>query len=425
MTGRITLYVRQFLHPRMLGIFFLGISTGVPFGVVGDALKNWLWELGLPPEKVALLEIATLPYAVKFLWGLMADDKPLPPFTVLLGRRRGWSFASQIVTAILICVLANVPHKMHFGLTFLIASLVAFAAVFNHVALNAYRIESFSVGMSGISSTMGASGYRVGKLISTALALTLSTNMPWKQVYYCMAGVMVFTAIVMLLNPEPKRHFISKHRPGENFYTLMLAQFKMVIQKFRTRSPNWPWILLFLFTINLGDHLPMGIISYFYRDMGFTPLQVASITKTFALICVVAGGLIGGHLVAQFSLKRVLVGSLILHSLSMLLYYALARTGNNAWLLKLTVALTCITDGAKTAAVAAYVSSLCFNTHFTASQYALLSSMKTFNIPLLGWSSGWLVHLFGWEGFFLIVFLLSWPGLLMLNKLDLEKIKDS
>jgi PAT family beta-lactamase induction signal transducer AmpG len=392
----------------MLGIFFLAISTGLPVSLGVDTFKVWMWEEGMSLQIVALLNITTLPYIAKVCLGPLVDQLHIPILHRFLGRRRSWALVSQVIMLVGFLLMGQV-FSTNYIIAIGILLLISFASALNSTALNAYRIEIMTPELNSIAAVVGGLGYRLGKLIAGAGALLLAAAWGWNLTYIIIPMIFIITIITTLLVEEPLIHetqltVYEKNNFKAWFQTRLLQPFKDFIQKYPT---NWKLISLFILMYGVGDFLIEGIATIFYLDIGFNKVDVANIAKAFGLICTIIGGIVGGHFVLLLGISRMVYITTILHCLSYISLLILAHAGNSLPWLYVSVLVEFITEGMKTAALVSYVSLLCGKTYYTASQYALFSTMKVLLRPITGAWAGILATYLGWSLFFGVSMILS------------------
>lgn len=402
-------YWLLYINPKMIGIFFLAISTGLPVSLGVDTFKVWMWEEGTSLEVVALLNITSFPYIAKVFFGPLVDQFHIPILHKYLGRRRSWSLVSQMIMLIGFLLMGQIFTTKHIALTLCTLVLVSFASAFNHTALNAYRVEIMTPELNSIAAVVGALGYRLAKLIAGAGALLLAAAWGWNLTYFIIPMIFLVTIITTLLVEEPPLHdegpkIIEKGNFKLWFRSRLLQPFKDFVRKYPV---DWKLITLFILLYGIGDFLIEGISTIFYLDIGFNKVDVANIAKAFGLICTIIGGVIGGHLVLLLGIHRMVYTTTILHCLSYLSLLMLAHIGESLPWLYTSVMVEFLTEGMKTSALVSYVSLLCGKTYYTASQYALFSSMKVLLRPIMGAWAGILASYLGWSMFFGFSMILS------------------
>ncbi len=371
-----------------------------------------------------------MPYAFKFVWAPLIDRLPVPPFTTRLGRRRGWTVLTQLVLMAAVVGLGSTDPARDPGLTALVALVVAFCSASQDVVIDAYRVEILEERQYGAGAAMIVLGYRIGMLVAGAGALYLASYVGWFEVYAAMAALVTVGVAAILLNPEPKgppagaageeerriRGWLARrpHLAGRRaavaawLYGAVVSPFADFVAR-----RGWVLILLFIVLYKFGDSLAGVMANPFYIELGFTKIEIANVSKLFGLGATLVGGLIGGALVNQAGILRSLLVCGVLQMLSNLLFAVQAVVGHSVPMLVLTIAAENVSGGMGTAAFVAYLSRLC-NVAYTATQYALLSSLMSFARTLLASSGGWLADRLDWVSFFVATTGAAMPGLLLL-----------
>jgi len=384
----------------MLLLLGLGISSGLPLLLTGSTLKYWMKELGVDLTIIGIFALVGLPYTLKFIWAPLMDRYTLP----FLGKRRGWIVLTQVGVALSLVLLAFSSPAESPWLTAATAFFVAFMAASQDIAIDAYRREILTDDEQGLGASLGVNGYRIGMLIAGAGALVMADQISWKGVYLAMAGIMVVATLITLVSPEPVAS-VSAPR------TLTDAVVQPFLEYFR--RPGAVEILIFILLYKIGDSMASDMFSPFYVDMGFTKVQVAAIAKGFGFTATILGGLLGGILILKLGVFRSLWIFGILQAVSTFGFSVQAWAGTDLALLTAVIAFENLSSGMGTAAYAGYMASLC-DRRYTATQYALLSSLMGVPRVILGSSSGYLAKTFGWGNYFLFCALIAIPGLLFL-----------
>jgi PAT family beta-lactamase induction signal transducer AmpG len=415
---------------RVLALLFFGFSSGLPLALTFGTLSLWLAEVGVSKTTIGLFALMGAPYTFKFLWAPLVDQMPIPYVTRRLGRRRGWAIVTQLALMVTIAALGATNPAAHAGVTAVLALMVALWSATQDIVIDAYRVEILEERQFGAGAATIVLGYRIGMLVSGAGALYLATYVGWLVTYGLMAVLMTVGIVTVLLNPEPKVHktresgeqekrmiaYLEANRqpPGKRararawIHTAVISPFAEFVSR-----RGWLVILLFILLYKFGDALAGVMGNPFYLDIGFTKIQIASITKAFGLAATIIGGVIGGIIVNRMGILRSLLVCGILQMLSNLMFAVLAMVGNDLGMLSLTIAIENLSGGMATAAFVAYLSSLC-NVAYTATQYALLTSFMAFGRTLLSSSGGWLADQMGWISFFIMTTGAAFPGLLLL-----------
>lgn len=378
----------------------LGYASGLPYLLTGSTLSAWMTNTGVDLKTIGLFAFVRTPYTFKFLWAPLLDRFELP----FLGRRRGWLFVSQVLLAAAIAAMALANPATQPGGLAMLAVMVAFFAASQDIVADAYRTDVLPEYERATGAATFVMGYRIALLFSGALAMVLSDHMSWRAVYFLMAALMLVGAAVTLVAPEPE----GVRAPR----TLRDAVVKPFLEYFSRRGAVLT--LLFLVLYKVGDAIAGAMTTPFLlRHLEFTNTEVGLLNKTLGLVAAIAGGLVGGGLVAQVGLRRSLFAFGVLQAATNLLFLALAWVGKSYWVLVLAIGADSVSGGLGTAAFTAFLMTLC-NRQFSATQYALLSALATVGSNSLGASSGFLVEAVGWPGFFLLTVAFAAPALVLL-----------
>lgn len=389
-------------------LFLLGFSAGLPLPLTGFTLRQWFSEAGVPLGEIGLTALIGLAYTFKFIWAPVLDHAR-PPLAAL-GRRRGWLAPVQLALGLAIAALAFTDPAVDARATVLVAVGVAFLSATQDIAIDAFRIESLPPNRQGLGLAAYVWGYRVALLVASPGAFAIAEYAGWRAAFLALAALMgVGLATTLLLAREP---LPPGTPPPEGWGPrLRLA----VVEPFRDllTRPGWPLILGFVALFKLGEALAGVMTAPFYRALGFSRLDVAAVSGVFGLVATLAGVTLGGVLVAGIGVGRALVATGIMQMLSNLMYVALAEAGRSVPMLWLQVAAENTTDGLADAAFVAYLSGLT-STAFTATQYALLSSLAAVPLRTLGATSGYLAEALGWTRFFLLTTAAALPGMALM-----------
>lgn len=395
---------------RVMSIFFLGFSSGLPLALTFGTLSLWLAEAGVSKTNIGLFALAGAPYTFKFLWAPLVDRLPLPFLTRRFGRRRSWALVTQILLMAAIFGLGATKPASNAFLTALLALLVAFCSATQDIVIDAYRVEILEEHQYGAGAAMIVLGYRIGMLVSGAGALYLASFFGWFAAYAFMASLVMVGMVTVLLNPEPAHSSPFLRKAG--FVAWVSGAVIAPFSEFMARR-GWVLILLFILLYKFGDALAGVMSNPFYLEMGFSKIDIANISKAFGLAATIIGGLIGGMLVSRMGIVKSLVLCGLLQMFSNLMFVYLAVTGHSIMVLTATIAIENLSGGMGTAAFVAYLSGLC-NVAYTATQYALLSSFMAFGRTLLSSTGGWFADQLSWVSFFILTTTAAIPGLLLL-----------
>lgn len=408
--------LKVYYNRKMLVMILLGFASGFPLLLVFGTLSLWLKDSAMPLAMIGLFSLVKTPYSFKWLWSPIIDQVRLPFFSKL-GRRRGWALFTQIWLLIAIWAMSVVdPAQAPITLAIL-AFLMVVASASQDIVLDAYRIESFGNREQGAGVAVFVLGYRMGALFSGAGALFLASVMSWGDVYKIMSVGAIVGMVTILCSSEPAKSKKVKAKKYKGNWRVRLTKFmeRAVYNPFNDfiKRPNWLLVLLFVFLYRMSDAY-MGPMAYpFYDDMGFTKVEIASVTKIFGVIATVIGTLIGGLVVSRMGIVKALMFCGILQGLSNLIFVAQAYAGHDTAMLMVTISVENISGGMGTAAFVAYLSSLC-NISYTATQYAILSSLMSLARDVFAATSGFLAMAVSWPVFFVITTLMAVPGLALL-----------
>jgi PAT family beta-lactamase induction signal transducer AmpG len=403
---------------RVLSLLFLGFSSGLPFGVLAEPLTAWLAESQVSKTMIGLFALVSLPYSLKFLWAPLMDRLPLPGLTRRFGRRRGWALFAQAMLLVVVVGLGLTDPRGDLWWTAAFALAVAFASASQDVVIDAYRVEILKTHQLAAGAAVATFGWRVGQVGAAAGGLIVADLMPWPLVFAGMALLTLIGVAAVLVNPEPKAPAAPVDRdaraPADRprwigwAYEAVVAPFKDFLGR-----DGWAAVLLFILLYKFGDAVLAVMKVPFFIEIGFTKTEIAEIAKIFGVNAIILGGLMGGVLLARVGIATGLLISGVLMALSNLVFVLQAWAGHDLWMLAFTIAVENVTTGMGTTAFIAYLSSLC-NVAYTATQYALLTSLMAFSRTALSSVAGWIADHVDWVTFFVITTLAALPGLLLL-----------
>ena len=409
-----------YFEPRVLAILFLGFSSGLPLALTGSTLQAWLTEEGVSLTSIGLFAAVGLPYTLKFLWAPLIDAVPIPWLSARLGRRRAWLLASQLLLMLSIIGLgATVPGRDPVS-TALLALLVAFCSATQDIVIDAFRIESLEESKQAAGMADYVAGYRVAMLVSAAGALELASAFqrdgqagvaPWFGTYAIMAALMLVGMATVLMSHEPS---VARPTMPGSLQTRFGAVVRDPFADF-IRRPGWLLILLFVVFFKFGDALAGNMTAAFVlRGVGFEKTEYARVVKVFGFAAVLIGGFVGGWVYRVAGTVRSLWIAGVVQMISNLLFVWQARVGRDLSALMLTIGAENLAGGLGSVIFVAYLSGLCRNRAYTATQYALLSALAAVGRTLLASSGGWFAEELGWVSFFLLTTAAALPGLALL-----------
>ncbi len=400
---------RAFAQPAAWTMALFGFSSGLPFLLVAGTLAYWLKENGIKLADITMIASAGMTYAFKFVWAPLLDHARLPGFA-RLGQRRGWLLFAQLGVVLgLLAMAALTPRQLT---PFVAATvLVAFFGATQDIAVDAYRIEIAPIEAQGALVATYSLGYRIGLLLAGAVALILADHLPWRLVYVLMALAMLVPVATTLIAREPDVLRVRATRWRE-------AMRESVIDPFTDFFRRYGWALagvtlLFLLLFKMPEQATIGgIMSPFYRDMGFSKTEIGTITKIYGIWIGIVGVFIGGAMVARWGAWRPLGVTIVLCGCSNLLYLLLIAHPGNLLVLTLVISGENLTLGMLGPPTVAFLSSL-VNRQHTATQYALLSSLVNLPGKLLGFFAGGIATATGYGGYFVITVLAVLPSMLL------------
>lgn len=400
----------------MLLVFFTGFSSGLPFLLTSNTLKTWLAREQVDISTIGYFSWVGMSYSLKFLWAPLLDRFSFFGW----GRRRSWMLITQVALMILICSLSFFNPVNSLSTMAIIAVLIAFFSATQDIAIDAFRREFLTDIELGMGSSVNQYGYRIAMLLSGGLGIGMvgSTwaNLTWQQLYLLMGGLMMIGIATTLFAPEPS--FDHTLEP-KTLRAAVLDPFK----EFFTRDKALV-ILAFVFLFKLGDALSGAMLNPFYVQMGYSNEDIGLIAKTFGLISSLVGLFIGGAVIYAMGIYRSLVIFGILQALSTATFALITFTGPERWALAVAVCFEDISSGMGSAAFIAFLAAIT-NKRYTATQYAILSSLATLGRNFFSGFSGDMVKALHWANFFYTCALIAIPGMLMLILLKNDQSKNT
>jgi len=400
---------KSFAQPAAWTMLLFGFSSGLPFLLVAGTLAYWLKENGIVLKDITMIASAGMTYALKFLWAPLLDHWRIPGFS-RLGRRRGWLLFAQLgVAAGLLTMAFLTPTQL---IPFVGATLVvAFFGATQDIAVDAYRIEIAPIEAQGALVATYSLGYRIALILAGALALILADHIAWSSVYMVMAIAMGLPIAATLTAREPDVRLVAPRG-------WRAAMRESVIDPFADFFRRYGWhiavvTLLFILLFKIPEQATIGgVMSPFYRDMGFSKTEIGSITKIYGIWIGIVGVFLGGAAVARWGAWRSLGVTVVLCGCSNLLYLALIAHPGNLLVLTMVISGENLTLGMLGPPTVAFLSSL-VNREHTATQYALLSSMVNLPGKVLGFFAGGIAAATGYGQYFVITVLSIIPATLL------------
>lgn len=398
---------------RVMLILALGFASGLPLLLTFSTLSAWLATTGVTRAAIGAFALVGTPYAFKFLWSPLIDRLPPP---IPLGRRRGWGITIQIALIAATVALGWCNPPGHLARMAALALLVAFLSASQDVVIDAYRVEILAPEEQGPGAGMIQAGYRIAMLVAGAGALMIAARAGWFAAYATMAVLLMPGMLVFLFGPEPPRPaeamISSETRGWDAIRQWLVTAVTGPFADFMHR-PLWPVILLFVLGYKLGEAMAGVMAMPLYVSLGFSLDQIAAVSKLVGFFATVAGALAGGIVTARLGVLRALLLCGLLQSAGNLFYVLQAVGGHRLDYLALCVAAENLTGAMAGAALVAYLSGLC-SPAFTATQYALLSSLAAVGRTLIASSGGVLAERLGWVRFFLLTTIATAPALMLL-----------
>ncbi|RME35559.1 MAG: MFS transporter, partial [Gammaproteobacteria bacterium] len=384
---------------RRLGLLLpLGFASGLPLALSSGTLQAWLTVEGVAIERIGLFALAGLPYTLKFLWSPLLD-RYSPPW---LDRRRGWVLLWQGSLMLVLVAMALCGVDGGLWLLGFLALLLAFASASHDIVIDAYRTDLLPPPERGLGAALNVTGYRLGMLVSGALALILSDRIGWSATYLCMALAMSAGILATLTAPAP----LYAATAPRSLKEAVVGPLQGLLAR-----PQATALLAMIVLYKLGDAFAGTLtIAFLIRELGFSAAEVGVVAKGAGLVATLLGALGGGALLARIGLFRSLLWFGLLQAVTNLGFWALALHGKNALGMAVVVVAENLAGGMGTAAFVALLMALCDH-HYSATQYALLSALAALGRVLAGPPAGELAAAAGWVWFFLLSFLVALPGL--------------
>jgi len=431
---------RIYTHPRVLGMLSLGFSAGLPLLLILGTLSFWLREAGIDRSTIGYFSWIGLAYGFKWMWSPLVDRLSLPLLTKLLGRRRAWILLSQVIITIALVGMAstdpieNLTHMVFFALA------VAFASATQDIALDAYRIEAVALRLQGAMAATYQAGYRLAMILASAGVLWIAAAVdpsettydysPWRTAYLVMAASMAVGIITTLIIREPEvpvtrlisenedhaKRAIAHWNLNEQLTQILAWLYGAIVAPFRdfiVRHHQRALLILALIAVYRISDVVMGVMSNpFYVDMGYTKDEVATVSKVYGVIMTIVGAALGGVLIAKIGIMRTLFLGAVLSAATNLLFVWLAGRGHDVAGLVFTISADNLSAGIATSAFIAYLSGLT-NSAYSATQYALFSSVMLLLPKFIAGFSGNFVDTYGYASFFTGTALLGLPVLVL------------
>ncbi len=419
----------------MMSVFLLGIASGFPLLLTSSTLAARMTESGIDIKTIGIFALVGLPYTLKFLCAPLVDALKLPKIQTHLAHRKSWCILTQILLTASLVGMACTDPAQNIGMLGIFALATATFSAMQDIVIDALRVEILPKDAQGAAAAASVAGYRIGMLLAGAGAFVLATFMPWNTVYLIGAGVMALCIAVTLTirRLHGVEEAIQDGRLQENLTAQNVQTENQVTPKPHTSSGYQQWlytaviapivdfmkrpaailILLFIALFKLGDAMAGTLSVPFYLHVGFTKIEIAAVTKVIGVAAVLGGTFIGGFIVKRYKMLHALLICGTLQLLSNFVFVWLSYIGASVPALTVCICVENISGGMGTAAFVAYMAQLC-NIRFTATQYALLSSLSSVGRTLLSSSAGFIADGLGWAGFFITTAAMGLPGMILL-----------
>ena len=395
--------IRIFGQPKMGILLLLGFSSGLPFYLTSKTLQAWMTTAKVDLTTIGFFSLVTLPYSLKFVWAPVMD-RYVPPF---LGRRRGWVLITQVL--LLLAIAAMSLHDPQQGLRMLAINAIAitFFSASQDISLDAYRTDVLQDREMGAGAAVFVMGYRVAMITTGALAFFLADRMPWQTVYLILSTLILVGIATTFFAPEP----VLNDAPPRTLVEAVVLPFADFFQ--RVGILRALIVLLFIVVYKYSDSLAGSMTTPFLLQAGFSQSEVGAVFLGVGVIATIAGVIAGGAVIGKLGINRSLWIFVVLQGLSNLTYYGLSLAGKDHAFMVAAIITENFGLGLVTAGMTAYLMTMC-NKRFTATQFALLSSLMAASRDILVAPAGKIAESIGWPGFFLITVAMAIPPLLLL-----------
>ncbi len=390
--------IREVLtRPRMLILVALGAASGFPNQVTESALQAWLKDLHISNTEIGMLSYVSLPYLLKFLWAPLLDRFPLP----MLGRRRGWILATQLLLAVAIGVLAFQDPAQSLLAVSVCATAIVFFSASQDIVIDAYRADLAQPEERGLAAASANLGYRAASWIAFAIALVVADHFGWPPALLVVAAVMAAFSIATIRAPEP----VYRTPPPRSLRESIVEPLREL-----AGSPGALSLLGLVMIFKLGDAFAVKLFTPFLMDVGFSKTEIGLVAKAVFTSSSIVGAVLGGIWMVRLGLLSSMLVFGLMQAVSNLAYYVLAITGKSYVVMIAAVAIENLTHAMGNVALVALIMAIC-DVRFSAFQYALLSVLSQLPRYGLGGPAGWVADHGGWPVYYVVSFLLGIPGL--------------
>ncbi|MDQ3032627.1 MAG: AmpG family muropeptide MFS transporter [Myxococcota bacterium] len=404
---RKTSFWAAFSSPRLALMIGLGFASGLPNPLTGSTLTAWLETQGLSIEMIGATSILALPYNLKVFWAPLLDRFRIPR----LGRRRGWMLLAQLCLVGCIAAMGSVDPRGALYVVFALAVAIAFFSASQDVVSDAYRTDLLPFAQRASGTAIFVASYRAAMIVASAVALFVADLTSWSVTFWVMAALMTIGVLTTLIAPTPE----SEGAAPRSLRDAVVEPLKEYFRRDRALT-----FLAIIMLYKLGDVVAGHLLNPFLLRTGFSLTEIAALGKGLGLAATIVGALLGGGLVARFGLRPSLIVFGVLQGVANLTYAALALVGKSYLVLALAIGADNFLNGLGTAAFVALLMTLC-DRRFTATQYALFSSLSTVPGRLFGMASGWIVSHSGWPLFFVLSLVAALPAIGLLFTVRIEE----
>jgi PAT family beta-lactamase induction signal transducer AmpG len=400
--------IRPYLEKESLAAFFVGVSSGFPYAMIGATLTTRLAQDGIDKRTVTAFTLAFLVYNLKVFWAWIVDGVRIP-LLGRLGQRVSWLLLSGLAVIAAVVNLALVDPQASLQATIVAALLVGIAGATYDIVIDAYRIETLKPYQLGVGSGMSQYGWRIGAAAAGALALVVAARWGWTAAYVCCAAFALPAMLTGLIVGEPARHVVNLEKRG------VAAVWNSIVgpfAEFMQRTGAWV-VLLFILIHKIGDTLANLTFRLLFNDLGYSNDEIALYDVGFGFWAFLVGIFVGGILYTRLGLQRSVLLALVLMCISNLSFALLAAAGHSNLGLAAAIGFENFASGYGGVVVVAYFSALC-NLQFTATQYALISAAASvLGRVLTGTTAGGLIEAMGYVNFYLLTTVVALPGILL------------
>ena len=404
-------YLKVLLNKKMGICCLTGFASGLPLFILISLIPAWLRIENIDLKVIGLFSLIQLPFTWKFIWAPIFDR-----YKILMGRRRGWLIVFQILLLLSIASLGFFNVVIDLKTIALISFLIAIFSASHDVVIDAYRREILDDAELGIGNAIHVNAYKISSLIPGSLSLILADMISWQNVFLITSLFMLVGIGMTLAVKEPDTQYIQPKNLKDSVIQPFISFFK------KNGRENALYILLFIFLYKLGDSMATALVTPFYIDLNFSMTEIGIIAKNAGLWASVIGGFLGGIWMIKIGINKALWIFGFLQLVTIIPFIVLSMVGHNLILLGITVGLESFAMGLGTTALIAFISKQT-DPRYTATQFALFTSLASIPRSITNASTGFIVESLGWTNFFYLCFMLAIPGMLLLLKVAPYKLK--